>query len=663
MQPTKAYRPENLHYLKMLARQYPNVQAASTEIINLHAIRNLPKGTEHFISDVHGEYEAFLHILNSASGVVREKLDDLFATTVSKADLDQLATLIYYPQEKLEEIERETTDMREWYRITFHRLIEVCRLVSSKYTRSKVRKAMPPEYAYIIDEMIHTHYEDSDKRDYYENIISTIIDIDRAADFLVELCELIKRLAVDHLHLVGDIFDRGPRADIILDSLMDYHSVDIQWGNHDVLWMGAASGSRTLVATVLANSLRYNNLEVIETGYGISLRPLSVFANEVYKDCDIHRFEVKLSNEDAAHYTEKDKLLSARMHKAITVILFKLEGQKILRNPCFNMSDRLLLDKIDYENKCITIGETTYPLEDTDFPTVDPKDPYTLTDDESTLINQLTASFLHSEKLQRHVRFLYSKGSLYKVYNGNLLFHGCIPMAEDGSLLSFSIGGKTLSGKAFLDYADQTARRAYYNKPGTEEREFGMDFLWFLWAGRNSPIFGRDRMTTFERRLILDESTWTEPKNPYYQFYNDPAVCDALLKEFGLEGPHCHIINGHIPVKSKKGESPMKAGGKLLVIDGGFCKAYQKTTGIAGYTLIYNSACFRLVSHEPFVGRANAIRENQDIASTSVVFERLESRMKIAGTDVGRQLQEQIDDLMDLLCAFRSGEIVEDHKE
>ena len=663
MQPTKAYRPENLHYLKMLARQYPNVQAASTEIINLHAIRNLPKGTEHFISDVHGEYEAFLHILNSASGVVREKLDDLFATTVSKADLDQLATLIYYPQEKLEEIERETSDMREWYRITFHRLIEVCRLVSSKYTRSKVRKAMPPEYAYIIDEMIHTHYEDSDKRDYYENIISTIIDIDRAADFLVELCELIKRLAVDHLHLVGDIFDRGPRADIILDSLMDYHSVDIQWGNHDVLWMGAASGSRTLVATVLANSLRYNNLEVIETGYGISLRPLSVFANEVYKDCDIHRFEVKLSNEDAAHYTEKDKLLAARMHKAITVILFKLEGQKILRNPCFNMSDRLLLDKIDYENKCIAIGETTYPLEDTDFPTVDPKDPYTLTDDESTLINQLTASFLHSEKLQRHVRFLYSKGSLYKVYNGNLLFHGCIPMAEDGSLLSFSIGGKTLSGKAFLDYADQTARRAYYNKPGTEEREFGMDFLWFLWAGRNSPIFGRDRMTTFERRLILDESTWTEPKNAYYQFYNDPAVCDALLKEFGLEGPHCHIINGHIPVKSKKGESPMKAGGKLLVIDGGFCKAYQKTTGIAGYTLIYNSACFRLVSHEPFVGRANAIRENQDIASTSVVFERLESRMKIAGTDVGRQLQEQIDDLMDLLCAFRSGEIVEDHKE
>ena len=622
MEAKKAYRPENLHYLKMLARQYPNVQAASTEIINLHAIQNLPKGTEHFISDVHGEYEAFLHILNSASGVVREKLDSLFATTVSKADLDQLATLIYYPQEKLEEIERETADMREWYRITFHRLIEMCRLVSSKYTRSKVRKAMPPEYAYIIDEMIHTHYEDMDKRDYYENIISTIIDIDRASNFLVQLCELIKRLAVDHLH-----------------------------------------GSRTLVATVLANSLRYNNLEVIETGYGISLRPLSVFANEVYKDCDIHRFEVKLTNEDAAHYTEKDKLLSARMHKAITIILFKLEGQKLLRNPCFGMADRLLLDKIDYENKCITINGVTYPLEDTDFPTVDPKDPYTLTEEESSLIDQLTNSFLHSEKLQRHVRFLYSKGSLYKVYNGNLLFHGCIPMTEDGQLQSFTIGGKTLSGKAFLDYADQNARQAYYSKPGTAEREFGMDFLWFLWAGRNSPIFGRDRMTTFERRLILDESTWTEPKNAYYQLYNDPAVCERLLKEFGLEGPHCHIVNGHVPVKSKKGESPMKAGGKLLVIDGGFCKAYQKTTGIAGYTLIYNSACFRLVSHEPFVGRANAIRENQDIASSSVVFERLESRLKIAGTDVGRQLQEQIDDLMALVQAFRSGEIVEDHKD
>ena len=657
-----AYSHEDLHYLKMLARQYPTVQAASSEIINLQAILNLPKGTEHFISDVHGEYEAFLHILNSASGVVREKLDDLYSTSVSRADLDELATLIYYPKEKLEEIERETGDMREWYRITFHRLIEVCRLVSSKYTRSKVRKAMPKEYAYIIDELIHTHYEDSDKRDYYENIIATIIDIDRASNFLVQLCELIKRLAVDHMHLVGDIFDRGPGADIILDSLMAYHSVDIQWGNHDILWMGAASGSRTLVATVLANSLRYNNLEVIETGYGISLRPLSVFANEVYSNCDVTRFAVKLTNEDESRYTEKDKLLAARMHKAITVILFKLEGQKILRNPCFGMDDRLLLDKIDYENRCITINGAVYPLEDTDFPTVGRKDPYALTPEESVLIDQLTRSFRHSEKLQRHIRFLYSKGSLYKVFNGNLLFHGCIPMTGDGELMKLAIGCEPLSGKAFLDYADLTARRAYYSRPGSPERQFGMDFLWWLWAGRNSPIFGRDKMTTFERRLIRDESVWAEPKNAYYQYYNDPAVCDALLREFGLEGPHCHIINGHIPVKSKKGESPVKGSGKLLVIDGGFCKAYQKTTGIAGYTLIYNSSCFRLVSHEPFAGRASAIRKNRDIVSSSVVFERLESRMKIAGTDIGRQLQEQIDDLMALLGAYRSGEIAEDHK-
>ena len=657
-----AYSHEDLHYLKMLARQYPTVQAASSEIINLQAILNLPKGTEHFISDVHGEYEAFLHILNSASGVVREKLDDLYSTSVSRADLDELATLIYYPKEKLEEIERETEDMREWYRITFHRLIEVCRLVSSKYTRSKVRKAMPKEYAYIIDELIHTHYEDSDKRDYYENIIATIIDIDRASNFLVQLCELIKRLAVDHMHLVGDIFDRGPGADIILDSLMAYHSVDIQWGNHDILWMGAASGSRTLVATVLANSLRYNNLEVIETGYGISLRPLSVFANEVYSNCDVTQFAVKLTNEDESRYTEKDKLLAARMHKAITVILFKLEGQKILRNPCFGMEDRLLLDKIDYENRCITINGTVYPLEDTDFPTVDRRDPYTLTPEESVLIDQLTRSFRHSEKLQRHIRFLYSKGSLYKVFNGNLLFHGCIPMTEDGELMKLAIGCEPLSGKAFLDYADLTARRAYYSRPGSPERQFGMDFLWWLWAGRNSPIFGRDKMTTFERRLIKDESIWAEPKNAYYKYYNDPAVCDVLLREFGLEGPHCHIINGHIPVKSKKGESPVKGGGKLLVIDGGFCKAYQKTTVIAGYTLIYNSSCFRLVSHEPFAGRASAIRKNRDIVSSSVVFERLESRMKIAGTDIGRQLQEQIDDLMALLGAYRSGEIAEDHK-
>lgn len=663
MKRKKSFSQEELRYLKLLAQQYPTVQAASSEIINLQAILNLPKGTEHFISDVHGEHEAFLHILNSCSGVIREKVDDLFASTISKGERDELATLIYYPEEKLEQLHREVDDMDEWYRITLHRLIEVCRFVTSKYTRSKVRKALPKDYAYIIDELIHTNYAEADKRDYFENIISTIIDLEQADGFIVAVSAVIKRMAVDHMHIVGDIFDRGPRADIIMDSLLDYHSVDIQWGNHDILWMGAASGSRTLVATVLANSIHYNNLEVIETGYGISLRPLSVFANEVYKDCDVHRFAVKLTGPDADQYSEKDKLLSARMHKAITIILFKLEGQKLLRHPEYGMADRLLLDKIDYANKCITIGDTTYPLEDVDFPTVDPKDPYTLTPEEDTVINQLTASFLRSEKLQKHIRFLYSKGSLYKVFNGNLLFHGCIPMTPEGELLSFRIGGKERKGQDFLDYADTAARQAYYYKLGTPERQLGMDFLWFLWAGRNSPIFGRDRMTTFERRLIKDESAWTEPKNPYYTLYQDPAVCDMLLKEFGLEGPHCHIINGHIPVKSKKGESPIKGGGKLIVIDGGFCKAYQPTTGIAGYTLIYNSWVLRIVSHEPFCGRKTAIEKNVDIANNSRVFERMDSRIKIAQTDIGAKLQAQADALRDLLSAYKAGAVPEDHRE
>ncbi len=663
MRTHRDYTEEELRYLRLLAQQYPTVRAAGTEIINLQAILNLPKGCEHFISDVHGEHEAFLHILNSCSGVVRERLDLLFSNSIPRAELDQLATLIYYPEEKLEQLQPTIADLDEFYRITLHRLIELCRLVTERYSRSKVRKAMHPDFAYIIEELLYTHSEEIDKRDYFENIISTVIETGLARDFIAALCALIKWAAVDHLHLVGDIFDRGPRADIIMDSLMAHHSVDIQWGNHDILWMGAASGSRTLVATVLANSIHYNNLEVVETGYGISLRPLSVFANEVYRKCDVSRFAVTLTGDDAERYSEKDKLLSARMHKAITVILFKLEGQKILRHPEYGMEDRLLLDKIDYENKCITIGGVTWPLEDTDFPTVDPSDPYALTPEESAVIDQLTASFERSEKLQKHVRFLYSKGSLYKIYNGNLLFHGCIPLTEEGEFMSFSLGGKERSGKRFLDWADTAARQAFYYRRGSGERKLGMDFLWFLWAGRNSPIFGRDRMTTFERRLIADESAWSEPKNAYYMLYQDPAICDKILKEFGLEGPHCHIINGHVPVKAKKGESPIKGGGKLIVIDGGFCKAYQKTSGIAGYTLIHNSHSFRIVAHQPFVGRERAIRENYGISSSTDIFERLESRRKIRETDLGREIQARIDDLRALLGAYRDGAVKEDHKE
>ena len=662
MDSKRTFTQEQLHYLRLLSRQYPTVQAAGTEIIRLQAILNLPKGTEHFMSDIHGEHEAFLHILNSGSGELKEKLEELFGNVMTQRDRNDLATLIYYPQSKIALINDESDEMEEWYRLTIHRLVDFCRYVSTKHTRAKVRSFMPKDYELIIDELIHLSEEGGSRRDQYENIINTIIQIGQAADVIEAICEVIKSLVVDHLHIVGDIFDRGPRADIVMDSLMASHSVDIQWGNHDVLWMGAASGSRTLVATVLSNSIRYNNLDVIETGYGISLRPLSIFANEVYRDCDTEQFKVKLTGSDADQYTEKDKLLSARMYKAILIILFKLEGQKLLRRPEFEMEDRLLLDKIDYENKTITIDGKVCPMLDCDFPTVDPANPYELTDEELQVITQLTDSFRHSEKLQRHVRFLYSKGGLYKIQNQNLLFHGCIPMNPDGSLRSYTIGGKTLQGREFLDYAEKTARKAYYDKRGTPERQFGLDFLWWLWAGRDSPIFGRDRMTTFERRFIADKETWNEPKNAYYTYYQDPEVCDRLLKEFGLEGDHCHIINGHVPVKSKKGESPIKAGGKLLVIDGGFCKAYQKTTGIAGYTLIYNSNCLRLVSHEPFAGRENAIKENRDIASSTMIFERMESRIKIMSTDIGRQLQEQIDDLMALLWAYRHGKIVEDHK-
>ncbi|MBQ3803313.1 MAG: fructose-1,6-bisphosphatase [Oscillospiraceae bacterium] len=658
----KTYTPEELRFLRMLSRQYPTLRAAGAEIINLKAILNLPKGCEHFISDVHGEHEAFLHILNSCSGVVREQLDLLFHDSIPHSDLDELATLIYYPEEKLEQLKPQIADLDEWYRITLNRLVEVCRAVSSRYSRSKVRTALPAEYAYIIEELLHTHTDEINKLDYYKNIISTIVEIGQAPDFIAAICEVIKTMAVDRLHLVGDIFDRGPRADIIMDSLLKYHSVDIQWGNHDVLWMGAASGSRTLVATVLSNSIHYNNLEVVETGYGISLRPLSVFANETYRDSDVSRFAVKLTGADVAHYTEKDKLLSARMHKAITVILFKLEGQKILRHPEYGMEDRLLLDKIDYENKCITINGVTWPLEDTDFPTVDPEHPYDLTPEENAVIDQLTDSFERSEKLQRHVRFLYSKGSIYKIHNGNLLFHGCIPLTPEGKLLPLTLDETPRAGKDLLDYIDSAARQAYYYKRGTPERKLGMDLLWFLWAGRNSPIFGRDRMTTFERRLIADEASWTEAKNPYYTLYQDPEVCDFILKEFGLEGPHCHIINGHVPVKVRKGESPIKGGGKLLVIDGGFCKAYQSTSGIAGYTLISTSKSYRIVAHQPFVGREKAIRENYGIASSTDIFERQESRQMVADTDFGEELRMRIEDLKALLDAYRDGAVMEDHK-
>ena len=659
----RVFEPDRLRYLQLLSQQYPTVQAASTEIIRLQSILNLPKGTEHFMSDIHGEYDAFLHILNSCSGEVKEKLKEIFGNSLSQRDRNDLATLIYYPKGKLELVADTEEDMEEWYRITIHRLVQVCRYVSIKHSRNYVREQTPAGYREILDELIHVRDEDGSKKYYFENLINTIISIGQAASVIQAICTTIKALTVDQLHIVGDIFDRGPRADIVMDSLMKCRGVDIQWGNHDILWMGAASGSRTLVATVLSNSIRYNNLDVIETGYGISLRPLSIFANEVYRDCDISCFGIKMTNLDAKQYTEKDKLLSARMYKAITMILFKLEGQKVLRRPEYHMEDRALLHRINYEDRTICIGGVDYPLLDCDFPTVDPENPYELTAEESHVIDQLTESFRHSEKLQKHTRFLYSKGSLYKTINGNLLFHGCIPMTAEGGLQKFTISGEELSGKAFMDYADKTARQAYYTKRGTEERVFGMDFLWWLWAGRNSPIFGRDRMATFERRFVDNEVAQAEPKNPYYTFYHDPEICQMLLKEFGLEGAHCHIINGHVPVKARKGESPIKGGGKLLVIDGGFSKAYQPTSGIAGYTLTFGSRYMRIVAHQPFAGKKHAVQSNADIDNDSDIFERVERRLKVADTDEGKELQARVDELMDLLDAYRSGAVTENHNE
>lgn len=648
-------------YTEALSELYPTRADVAAEIAELEGRLTLPRSTELFASDIHGEYNAFSHVLRGGSGAMRALIEEVFGSTLNDDEKAALLALACYPAEHCAYALGHVEDADAWLAEAAARLAKIARRAAGDRTIDEVRALLPDDLA-IAEELVAGRSTPA-RQPYREAIIESLVASGEGAALLEVLGALIQHLVVDQLHLIGDVYDRGPAPQLIMDELLSYPNVDVQWGNHDILWMGAACGSRTLVATVLANSIHYNNLEVIETGYGISLRPLSVFANEEYRDCDVHRFAVKLTGPDADQYSEKDKLLSARMHKAITIILFKLEGQKLLRHPEYDMADRLLLDKIDYENRCITIGDVTYPLEDTDFPTVDPKDPYTLTPEEESVIDQLTASFQRSEKLQKHVRFLYSKGSLYKVFNGNLLFHGCVPMTEDGQLLTFTLGGRARSGKEFFDFADTAARQAYYHKPGSPERQQGMDFLWFLWAGRNSPIFGRDRMTTFERRLIKDESAWTEPKNAYYTYYQDPAVCDALLKEFGLEGPHCHIINGHIPVKSKKGESPIKGGGKLLVIDGGFCRAYQPTTGIAGYTLIYNSWVLRLVSHQPFCGQRTAIEENVDIASSSDVFERMEARIKIAQTDVGKKLQAQADALRDLLEAYRAGAVLEDHRE
>lgn len=645
----------NIEYLQLLKERYPTIQSACAEIISLESHKKLPKLTEHFMSDIHGEYESFLHILRNASGVIKDKIDIIFARTLAEKERDTLSTLIYYPEQKLDLIKSETEDIDDWYKITLYRLIEVCRLVASKYTRAHIREMLPETFGGLIDELLHADTDfGSDKEEYYSQSIRSIVELGQSDAFIVEIAHLIQNLAIGRLHIIGDIFDRGPRADIILDRLLNYHSVDIQWGNHDVEWMGAAAGSLACIANVIAISTKYCNFDCIEDGYGINLRPLTVFALETYTDdpctCFIPR------NPNSVDISKHDEEFWAKLHKAISIIRFKLEGQIILKHPEFRMENHLMLDKIDYTNGTITIDNKTYKLLDTNFPTIDPADPYKLTDEEEELMRSLRSSFMHSEKLQRHIRFIYSKGSMYLVYNSNLLYHGCIPMTENGEFAEYEIDNCTVKGKKLLDRAEQIARVGYFGKAGQPETIYGQDFLWYLWCGVGSPVYGKNKMTSFERYFIAEEETWTEIKDPYYKLIKDPAVCCKILREFGVDPENfSHIINGHVPVKIKRGESPIKAGGKLLVIDGGLSRAYQKQTGIAGYTLLFNSHGLLLSAHDAFESVKNAVTKDDDMYSSLDVIELAPARLLIENTDTGKKIQRKIDDLRALVDAFRKG--------
>ena len=641
-------------YLRSLSERYPTIAAASTEIINLQAILNLPKGTEHFLTDIHGEYEQFSHVLRNGSGSVRRKIDEEFGNTLSSRDKKALATLIYYPEEKLDIVCAEEENIEDWYKITLHRLVQITKRVCSKYTRSKVRKALPGDFSYVIEELITEKEEVQDKEAYYNEIIHTIIQIGRAPQFIGALSHLIQRMVIDHLHIVGDIYDRGPGAHIIMDMLEEYHSVDIQWGNHDVVWMGAASGHPACIATVIRNAARYGNLDTLEEGYGINLIPLATFAMEAYRDVDCSAFSIKFNT----NYNTKDLELDQRMHKAIAILQFKLEGQVIKRHPEFQMDRRLLLEQIDFEKRTVRIDGREYALRDVDFPTVDPKDPYALSPEEQTVMERLQQAFLRCEKLQRHVRFLYSNGGMYKVYNGNLLYHGCVPLNPDGSFMRVNVLGKNYSGRALYDVLDGCARVGYYGVSGKEKRD-GQDIMWYIWAGAGSPVYGRDKMATFERYLLTDESMYTEVKNSYYDLLENESVIRRILEEFGLNGRESHIVNGHVPVEQKRGESPLKCGGRLLVIDGGFSKAFRSRTGIAGYTLVSNSRGMRLVSHEQFESTEAAIRKESDILSDTLDVEIFPVRKRVADTDNGSKIKEMIGDLEKLLGAYRDGVIPE----
>ena len=645
----------DLRYLKSLAKQYPTVAAAATEIINLQAILSLPKGTEHFITDIHGEYEQFQHVLKNGSGAIKRKIDDEFGNTISQAEKKAIATLIYYPEQKLEQVMKTEDNMEDWYMVTLYRLIRICKCASSKYTRSKVRKALPKDFAYVIEELLTGRPDVSDQEAYYNEIIRSVIHTGRAAELVTAFCNLIRRLVVDHLHVVGDIFDRGPYPNLIMDTLMAHHSVDIQWGNHDVSWMGAAAGNEALICNVIRISAKYGNLNLLEDGYGINLVPLARLAMSRYdKDpCDCFKLDYR-----EEEYDVRDAFLDEKMHKAITVMQFKLEGQMIKRHPEFRMEDRLLLDKMDIRRGTVIIEGREYELKDTSFPTIDWEHPYELSPDEQDVIERLKTAFMNCEKLQKHIRFLLTKGSLYQVYNGNLLYHGCVPLNEDGSFTRVNIYGKEYAGKELYDVLESYARKGYYAIDPNEKKK-GQDILWFIWENRNSPVFGKEKMTTFERYFVADKATHQEPKNPYYTLLEKEEIVSKILAEFGLSGQEAHIINGHIPIEAKKGESPVKCNGKLLIIDGGFSKAYQPKTGIAGYTLIYNSYGLVLAAHEPFESVEKAVKDGTDIVSHTILVQHAVKRKTVADTDNGKVMKESIRDLEALLEAYRAGTIVE----
>ena len=641
-------------YLERLSQLYPTIAKASTEIINLQAILNLPKGTEHFLTDIHGEYEAFAHVLKNGSGSVRRKIDDVFGNTLSSRDKQTLATLIYYPKEKMDRIKKTEKNMEDWYKITLYRLIEICKRTASKYTRSKVRKALPADFAYVIEELITEKAEVLDKEAYYDSIVDTIIDIGRAENFIIALAELIQRLVVDHLHVLGDIYDRGPGPHIIMDKLMSYHSVDIQWGNHDILWMGAAAGQWGCIANVIRICARYGNLDILEDGYGINLLPLAAFALRIYGDDPCICFRLK-----AVEGIDPDEMqMNMRIHKAISIIQFKVEGQIIRRQKAFHLENRALLHRIDFEKGTIELDGKKYPLLDTAFPTVDPKDPYAFTQEEEEIMKRLEKAFLHCEKLQRHMRFLLNKGSLYKVYNDNLLYHGCVPLTEDGKLKEIRLFGKSYGGKELYDVLDSYVRKGFFALD-ENERQDGKDIMWYIWLHPDSPLFGKDKMATFERYFLQDAETHIEKKNPYYSLLENEKVINQILEEFGLDPAVSHIVNGHVPVKRKDGENPVKCGGKVLVIDGGFSKAYQKETGIAGYTLIFNSYGLLLVAHEPFESTESAIAKEKDIHSETMIVKRVRERLLVGDTDIGEELKRQVKDLERLLVAYRNGELRE----